>query len=320
MEKVVPSVGVERQGSRFDATAKALARYVGIRRACSSCLIAMQPSAALVPAMFGLAAAASYGTADFCGGVAAKRSHVVGVTTAARLCGLIMTVVLAVMTQEPWPAARALGWACAAGLVGGLALPAFYRALAIGKMGIGASVTSVLAAAVPVVVAAFSEGLPRRVQVFGLLLAMAGLWLISRPDGKIRPEGLGLAVLAGLGFGCFLVFLHLGGMQGVYWPTAAALGSSLLLSILILAMQRGSLPTRRALHVVVAAGVLDTFGNVFFVLASRYGRLDVAAVLSSLYPGVTVMLAWLFLSERITRLQTAGMSAALIAVPLIASH
>jgi drug/metabolite transporter (DMT)-like permease len=106
----------------------------------------------------------------------------------------------------------------------------------------------------------------------------------------------------------------------VYWPLAAALATSLALSVIILTLQRGSLPGLGALHVVVAAGVIDTCGNVFFVLAGKYGRLDVAAILSSLYPAVTIVLAWLLLKEQITRLQTVGMTAALIAVPLIAAH
>jgi drug/metabolite transporter (DMT)-like permease len=280
----------------------------------------MQLPTELATTAFGLAAAASWGTSDFCGGVAAKRTHVFGVLTAGRLCGLVVAAALGAITEEPWPSGQALAWACAAGVVGGLALPAFYKALAIGKMGIGAPATSVLAAAVPVIVAAFTQGLPRRIQVAGLLLALAALWLISRPDGKIRPEGLGLALLAGLGFGAFLVFIHLAGMQGVYWPMAAALGSSFVLSGIILIVQGGSLPAPGALHIVVTAGFLDTFGNVFFVLASKYGRLDVAAILSSLYPAVTVTLAWLFLKEQVTRLQTAGMTAALVAVPLITAH
>ena len=280
----------------------------------------MQLSAGLAATTFGLAAAASFGAADFCGGVAAKRTHVFGVLTAARLCGLAMVLALAVITGEPWPSGRALAWACAAGLVGGLALPAFYRALAVGKMGIGAPVTAVLTAGVPVVVAAFTQGLPQPIQVAGLLLALVALWLMSRPEGKIRPDGLGLALLAGLGFGSFLVLIHQAGTEGLYWPLAAVLASSFVLSAIILTLQRGSLPPPGTLHVVVTAGLLDTSGNVLFVLASKYGRLDVAAILSSLYPAVTVLLAWLLLKEQITRLQTAGMTAALIAVPLIASH
>jgi drug/metabolite transporter (DMT)-like permease len=181
-------------------------------------------------------------------------------------------------------------------------------------------VTAVLTVAVPVVVAAFTEGLPRPIQVAGLLLALTALWLISRPDAKTRFDGLGLAVLAGLGFGGFLVCIHQAGADSVYWPMAAALASSFLVSALVLAAQGGSLPGRSAMNVVIIAGTLDSCGNVLFVLASKYGRLDVAAILSSLYPAVTVLLAWLFLKEQITWLQTAGMTAALIAVPLIATH
>jgi len=277
------------------------------------------PSGAAV-ALLGLASAASFGTADFSGGVAARRAHVFGVLTVARCCGLLLMLAMAGMTREPLPSTRAITWACAAGIVGGLALPAFYRALAVGKMGIAAPVTSVLSAALPVIVAALTQGLPRFVQVAGLLLALLALWFISRPEGDLRPEGLGLAILAGLGFGGFLVFIRQAGTEGVYWPMSAALAASLALGAAILVVQRGSLPAMAVLPVVFVAGVLDTLGNVFFVLASQRGRLDVAAVLSSLYPAVTVLLARLVLKERITRIQTAGMAAALIAVPLIAAH
>ena len=279
----------------------------------------MVPSG-LASASFGLASAASFGVADFSGGIASKRAHVFGVLTVARACGLSLMLALAWTTHEPLPSTRALLWACAAGLVGGLALPALYRALAIGKMGIAAPVTSVLSAALPVVVAALTEGLPHPLQVGGLVLALVALWFISRPEGKIRPQGLGLALFAGLGFGSFLVFMRQASAHAVYWPLAAALATSLVLAVIILVAQRGSLPGVGVLPVVFAAGALDTFGNFFFILASQRGRLDVAAVLSSLYPVVTVLLARLLLKERITGIQTAGMTAALIAVPLIAAR
>ncbi|MBZ5647128.1 MAG: DMT family transporter [Acidobacteriia bacterium] len=271
-------------------------------------------------AAFGLASAAAFGTADFSGGIASKRAQVFGVLTVARACGLTLMLALAWITHEHLPSTRALLWACAAGFVGGLALPALYRALAIGKMGIAAPVTSVLSAALPVVVAALTEGLPHMLQICGLVLALIALWFISRPEGKIRPQGLGLALFAGLGFGSFLVFMRQASAEATYWPLAAALATSLILAAIILIAQRGSLPGVGVLPVVLAAGLLDTFGNFFFILASQRGRLDVAAVLSSLYPAVTVLLARLLLKERITRIQTAGMTAALIAVPLIAAR
>jgi drug/metabolite transporter (DMT)-like permease len=272
----------------------------------------------LTSAVFGLLSAASFGTADFSGGIASKRAHVFGVLTVARACGLVLMLALARISREPLPSSHALLWACAAGFVGGLALPALYRALAVGKMGIAAPVTSVLSAALPVVVASFTEGLPHALQIAGLVLALIALWFISRPEGQMRPEGLGLALFAGLGFGSFLVFMKQATQQAVYWPLAAALATSLVLAVIILLLQRGSLPPAGVLPVVFAAGALDTFGNFFFILAAQRGRLDVAAVLSSLYPAFTVLLARLVLKERITRLQTAGMTAALIAVPLIA--
>ena len=274
----------------------------------------------LASAVLGLASAASFGTADFSGGLASKRAHVFGVLTVARAFGLVLMVSLARMVQEPIPQRSDLVWACAAGFVGGLALPALYRALAIGKMGIAAPVTSVLSAALPVLVAAFTEGLPHAVQVAGLMLALVALWFISRPEGELRPQGLGLALFAGFGFGSFLVFMKQATHSAVYWPLAAALATSLVLALIILVVQRGSLPPVGVLPAVFAAGSLDTFGNFFFILAAQRGRLDVAAVLSSLYPAFTVLLARLVLKERITRLQTAGMTAALVAIPLIAAR
>ena len=268
-------------------------------------------------AAFGLASAASFGTADFTGGMVSKRAPVFGVLTVARTSGLAVALTLAAATHERIPSAGALLWAGAAGFIGALALPALYRALAVGKMSLAAPVTSVLCAAVPVLVAAVSEGLPHPVQICGLLLALAALWFISRPEGTLGRQGLGLALFAGVGFGTFLVCMRHATANAVYWPLATALVVSLVMAIGIMALQGESLPKLRLMPVVLVAGVLDTGGNFFFVLASQRGRLDVAAVLSSLYPAFTVLLAHLVLKERISRVQAIGMFAALIAVPLI---
>ncbi len=259
----------------------------------------------------------SFGTADFSGGLASKHAPVFGVLTVARAAGLAVTLILAWITHEPFPPAHAVLWACAGGVAGGLALPAFYHALAIGKMGVAAPVSSVLTAALPVVVAALSEGLPHPVQICGLVLALIALWFISRPEGSLRPQGLGLAVFAGVGFGAFLICLHQASMTAVFWPLAVALACSLVLAAIIVTVQGGTLPGRRVVPIVLAAGLLDSLGNLLFVLAGQRGRLDVAAVLCSLYPAFTVLLARVVLKEHITRIQFAGMTAALIAVPLI---
>jgi drug/metabolite transporter (DMT)-like permease len=271
-------------------------------------------------AILGIASAAAFGTADFCGGLSTKSAPVFGVLTIARACGLATMLTLARAEHEPIPSGSSVLWACAAGVAGGLALPALYRALALGKMGIAAPVTSVLSAGLPVLLSAVMDGMPRTLQIVGLAVAIMALWLISRPEGKLRPEGLGLAIFAGLGFGLFLIFMRQATAAVTYWPLAFALATSLAVALIFLLARGDALPSLRRLPVVIASGVLDSFGNYLFILASQRGRLDVAAVLSSLYPAATVLLARFVLRERIPRLQLAGLLAALMAVPLIAAR
>ena len=133
-----------------------------------------------------------------------------------------------------------------------------------------------------------------------------------------RPRGLGLALLAGFGFGSFFILISLVSRGAVFWPLAAARLSSFLFMLVVALIRRQEvLPKKAVLPVVLLAGALDVAGNAFFVLATHTGRLDVAAILSSLYPAVTVLLASIMLKERVTRLQAVGILVALVAVPLI---
>jgi drug/metabolite transporter (DMT)-like permease len=131
--------------------------------------------------------------------------------------------------------------------------------------------------------------------------------------------GLGLALVAGCGFGGFLVLMARGAQGGTFWPLAAARGTSLVLALsAAIASRRPWVPALPALPVVLLSGVLDAGGNAFFVLASQTGRLDVAGILSSLYPASTVLLAALLLRERVSRPQGVGIAAVLAAIALIA--
>jgi drug/metabolite transporter (DMT)-like permease len=200
-------------------------------------------------------------------------------------------------------------------------LAALYRALAIGNMGVAAPITAVLSAALPVLFASLTQGVPGAFQITGFGLGLLGVWLLSRPEGSDNhPQGLGLALVAGVGFGGFLILINQAGGTGFLWSLASARATSLvLMSIIALGVsRRGPVQLARGLFVpIILSGVLDVGGNAFFVLAAQVGRLDVAAVLSSLYPATTVLLAWLLLKERMTRAQTAGIVAALLAIPLI---
>ncbi len=268
---------------------------------------------------FALAASLSWGAGDFSGGVATRRAKVLSVVVAAHAIGLVLLIVLALSWSEALPTMLDVVWGSVAGLVGAVGLVSFYQALAVGRMGIVAPITAMLSAAVPVLFGAFFEGLPGPLQIIGFVLALIAVGLISGLGVvRERPKGLGLALLAGFGFGSFFIFISLVSHSAVFWPLAAArLSSFLFILVVALTRRQEVLPNKAVLPIVLLAGALDVAGNTFFVLAAHTGRLDVAAILSSLYPAVTVLLASIILKERVTRLQAVGILVALVAVPLI---
>ena len=273
----------------------------------------------LITVLFGLAASLSWGSGDFSGGLATRRANVMSVVIAAYILGFALLIALALLWSEPFPSALDLAWGTTAGLAGAVGLVSFYQALSIGRMGITAPIAAVLASALPVIFSAIFVGLPNLFQLTGFALALMAVWLISRPERTMaRPEGVGLALLAGLGFGSFFILISRVSPTAIYWPLAAARLSSLLFMLAIVRI-RGQevLPKKAVFPLVLLAGTLDVVGNAFFVLATHTGRLDVAAILSSLYPAVTVVLASIILRERVTRLQALGILVALVAIPLI---
>jgi drug/metabolite transporter (DMT)-like permease len=271
---------------------------------------------------FALASAASWGAGDFSGGLASRRASAQGVVIAAQGVGIALFTGLALAAGEALPAAAGLGWAALAGGAGAVGLVALYRALAGGRMGIAAPVCAVVGAIVPVLAGAVLEGPPRAVQGLGFGLALAAVWLLAAPGGGEARAGLpalALPALAGLGFGLFFVLIDRVDGPAVFWPLGVARTAALLLLLATAgALGRPRWPAGPDLPLTGLAGVLDAAGNAFFVLAARAGRLDVAAVLASLYPASTVALAWLILGERLGRLQVAGVLAALAAVACVA--
>lgn len=278
------------------------------------------PDAILISTL-SLAAAFSWGAADFSGGFASKKSNVYGVVLVAHAVGLIFTVAVALLWRDPWPGSQSMWWGFAAGISGGVGLAALYRSLAVGTMGINAPVASVVTGLLPVAFTFLTLGLPSRSQLGGFALALAAIWLIAMPGGEVgRPKGLGLAVLAGCGFSGFLVCIKLAGTVSKFWPLVSARAASLLLMLVVVSLMRDDWkPHRGSWRGMIFCGIFDSLGNFLFVYAATRGRLDVAAVLSSLYPASTLILARIFLKERIAKLQAVGIALALGAVALIAA-
>jgi uncharacterized membrane protein len=273
-----------------------------------------------IPAAYSLTAVGVWGASDFLGGVGARRANAFLFTAIVHTSGLVLVGALALMTHAQFPGDASLVWSLIAGAVGGIALALFYRALAAGNMGLVAPVAAVLGAAIPTIVTAFAEGLPGYRHVLGFILAGIGVWLISRSEaGAGRPEGLGMAVLAGIGFAGFYLCIHRAGNGSALWiATCSRFGSLLVTGAIVLFGRYLRAVAAPVLGIALVAGILDITGTAVFIRASQIGRLDDAVVLSSLYPAVTVLLARIFLHEHFSRARTIGMVAALAAVPMIA--
>ncbi len=271
-------------------------------------------------ALFGLASAASWGTGDFAGGLATKKTSAYIVVLISQIIGLILLTGLALLMGEPFPTLRDMLMGAVGGLAGLVGLLALYQGLSRGRMGVVAPIAAVVTTLPPVFVSIWLEGWPGMRPLAGFIVAVVGVWLISRTqdEGSIARQDLILAGVAGLGFGSFYIFLDQVSEGAVLWPLVGArLASVLLLAGVVAVLRPRTKPTLQQLPIMALAGLGDTGGNAFFLLAAQAGRLDVAAVLSSLYPATTVILAWLVLRERLQGGQWWGVAAALLAVVLI---
>lgn len=278
--------------------------------------------------LFGVSAALVWGAADFTGGISAKRAPAIPIVAIAHASSLVLLILWALASHSPLVDMRSLFWAAAAGIAGSIGLICFYRALSLGQMGLNAAIAGLLTAAIPVLFSFARNGFPGAVQLAGFVIAAVAILFIayapSNVSGKTRPAGLFYAIAAGFGFGLLLLGLKFASSNGVIWPQIAARIASVIVagaaSVPLLSRpseQRARLLLPATLGLAVLAGLLDTGGNLLYMLATRAGRLDVAAMLSSLYPATTILLAHWLLHERTTRLQTAGMVLALAAVALI---
>jgi drug/metabolite transporter (DMT)-like permease len=276
----------------------------------------------LLSILFGLGSALAWGAADFSGGLASKRARPYQVALAAEFAGLLPMLALALSWNEPLPPPSAWLLGAAAGGLGTFGLTILYRALADGQMSIAAPVSALLAAVLPVLAGALMLGLPDALTLAAFGLALISIWMFSQDgaaaDWRLNLRTLGLPLLSGLFFGSFFILMPLATQEATFWPLVSGrLGGTLVMLAYAAAVRASPFPGRAALGISALCGVVDVLGSVCYVLAARTGRLDVAAVLAALYPGLTVILAWLFLKERISTVQAVGILLALGAIVLM---
>jgi len=274
-----------------------------------------------LPVVFaGLASAASYGTGDFFGGITTKRSSVYSVVILAEIVGFALLLSLALLTGEGIPSKYDLLWGGLAGIFGAIGAVTLYLGLARGTMGIVAPVTGIVAAVIPMLFGLMTEGLVSSPQLMGFGLAIVAIWFITRTgDGEtFKIRDLKLPLLSGIGFGLFYIFIGAVSNNSFYGPLVFSKLASLLMLIVVAMLTRQlEMPEKGQLPIILIIGICNSGGTAFFALASQLGRLDVAAILTSLHPMVTVLLARIVIKEKLTATQWFGVIAALIAVVLI---
>jgi drug/metabolite transporter (DMT)-like permease len=263
-----------------------------------------------------------WGCADFAGGSLTKRLPAFAVTVWSQAAGFLALCVAVGVRGDVGSRSFLLG--LLAGVGGGAGLAAFYKALSLGTMSIVSPLTA-CGAVVPFVIALGTGERPAVVAVIGAVLALGGAVLASseerRSSSPDRARAVLLAVCAAIALGLFVYFLGLGSREGDALSTlfGARVGSLAALVLLAVVVRSPLHPPRASLAAVALVGLADVSANALFALASGHGLLALVAVLGSLYPVVTVLLAHVLLGERLTRAQQAGVVVALAGVCAIAA-
>lgn len=274
----------------------------------------------------GISTALCWGMADFIGGANSRKVGPYGMTIGTIGCGLVLLLLSAPVLQSS-PLSLS-GWLICllAGAFDAVGILLLYLSMTLGRLSLAAPVSALTAAALPVLFGMSTQGIPALPIVLGLALALAAVWLVSREqdDGSqapIRLADLWLPLLSGSCLGTFLILMHAGSGSALLWPMVAVRsgGVTALLLCMLTPFRSRLMPTAPLpWKIIVVNALLDVGGNGAYILAGQFGRMDVAAVLSALYPGATVFMAWLLLKERISRTQLIGIVTALGAIGLLA--
>lgn len=269
--------------------------------------------------LLGLFAALAYGLSDFAGGIASRYRGATTVLLHAYPVGVVLSLVALPFLGGPLSWAT-IGWGVAGGVAGLTGVLCLYSALTAGPMSVVSPVSAVLAAAVPVLVGVVLGERPAVLAWVGVVIGLVAVVLVGGGGGSghVSRQALLLAAVAGLGFGFYFVFLARADSASGIWPLLVSRVASAVLIVPFAWRRRAMTLLRgRALLLALVSGSFDVTANLAFLLASREGLLSLAAVLTSLYPAVTVLLAATVLRERPTPVQSVGLLAAGAAIVLI---
>ena len=276
-----------------------------------------------------LGAAVFYGSADFFGGLTARRASTVATVFWSQFAGFVLLLLILPFLPPTIVSSRDWIWGFVAGFTGGIGVALLYRALAVGTMAVVAPTTAVIAAIIPVLFAFVLGERLRPLTLVGVALALVAIGLVSRPaprkdsesrtSGKFSlPPGFILALLAGISVGIFFLSLARTTSAAGMWPLIAArIASIALFGVIALVTRRSLGMSRSAMSTALTGGALDMLANALYMIAARIGPLSIVVTLASLYPASTVILARMGVGERLGLIQGIGLGCALAAVAMI---
>jgi len=271
--------------------------------------------------LIAIVAAFVWGSGDFVGGRSTRGRHPYQVLALVSFTGVVLLVLAAWMRGEPWPGPAVLLWGAVAGLSGGFGLAMLYLGLATAEAAVVAPTAAVVGVVLPVLIGAALIGLPTPLQVAGMAAGTVGIWLVARGATAAAEgdTGLGLGLLAGIGFGGFFVSMAQVPGGTVFTPLIISKSVATLLACLVILRRRLPLLTPRANPWAVVAGGLDAAGNAFYLIAAHLTRLDFAALVSSMAPAVTVILAGAISRQRVALRQWVGVVLCTAGIAMIAA-
>ena len=277
----------------------------------------------VMAALLALISSLSWGVADFLGGIASRRAGPVQVLAVSYPAGALLLTLIALFIIPGNLTPAVIPYAVVAGAIGALAIGLLYAALTRGPMGVVSPITAVMSGAVPVAVGLMRGESLAPLAIVGIVLAIAAVILVSRESGHVHERtplsALLLAIASGTAIGLYLTAIGLAPADSGIW--VATLGrwvSTIVMIATLVLVVRSFTRSRFPWLLVIVSGLLDASANGIFQLATQRGLLAIVAVIGSLYPAATVVLARIFLHERLNRLQITGVVAALIAAGSLA--
>lgn len=229
-------------------------------------------------------------------------------------------IVCAILWPEPFPEFPLFIWAALAGFFGVLGMSALYKALSLGHTATVAPTAAVIGAAIPVCYGIFLNGMPDNIKIIGFILALIGIFLVSRVEGesiKVTASSILLAITAGIGLGGLYIFITIAGPNLVFTPLIISRSAFFVATSILLIINKGKLANSIKSPSVWLTGLFDSGGIALYMLAKQFTRVDIAVILSSLFPAMTVLLSRVFLKEQISKMQWLGVIFCITSIILI---